>query len=256
MLFDAHSHLDMLVRSPSELPFLLEEEFQGGISALVQVSTDPDIHHAYSPYFRAKEGTVYPVCGLPHTYHGSKKNEPLHKLTEIVRGSQVFALGEIGLDYSRSPSADEREKQGELFRLQLELAAARDLPVVIHMRDAADDTLRALDEFPSVRGMIHCYTGDGALARALLERGYYISFSGVVTFANAHALRAVVPDIPGDRLLVESDAPFLAPVPFRGQKNRPFMIQHTLRVLASLRGSTFEEMAASTARNARRMLGI
>jgi TatD DNase family protein len=255
MLFDAHSHLDMLVRSPSELPSLLEEEFQNGLGALVQVSTDPDIHSACSPYFQGGGHEVYSVCGLPHAFRGSKE-EALHKLNLIARAGQLFAIGETGLDYSRSPSAEEREAQGGLFRRQLELAAALDLPAVIHMRDSAEDTLRALDEFPSVGGMVHCYTGDEALAMALLERGYCLSFSGVVTFANAHALRDIVPKMPEDRILVESDAPYLAPVPFRGQKNRPSMIKHTLHVLASLRGCTFEEIAASTAQNARRLLRV
>ena len=252
MVFDAHSHLDMLVRSPSELPALLEEEFRCGLGALVQVSTDPDIHHACSPYLQGDGCEVYPVCGLPHAFRG-RKEEALPKLNEIARSGQIFAIGETGLDYSRSPSADERESQRDLFRRQLELAAALELPVVVHMRDAAEDTLRALEEFPSVSGMLHCYTGDMTLARTLLERGYYISFSGVVTFANAHSLRDIVPEVPENRLLVESDAPYLAPVPFRGQKNRPFMVKHTLQVIASLRGCTFEEAAAMTAENARRL---
>jgi TatD DNase family protein len=160
----------------------------------------------------------------------------------------------MGLDYSRTPAAAERENQQDLFRRQLELAGNLALPVVIHTRDAAEDTLGILDEFPSIPGMIHCFTGEGYFARALLERGFLLSFSGVITFANAAGLREIVPIVPADRLLVESDAPYLAPVPFRGQKNRPSWIEHTLRVIAGLRGCTFEEAAELTANNARRLL--
>jgi len=261
MFFDAHSHLDMLVREPSEIPLVLEEAFQGGLSGLAQVSTDPAIHHACLPYIQASGKEVYPVCGLPHTFRGDIQ-AMLPKLNEIARAGQIFAIGEIGLDYARSPTGEERAAQWGLFRRQLELAAASGLPVVIHTRDAADDTLRALDEFPAprgaapvLRGMIHCFTGGLDFAREVLARGFAISFSGVVTFANAGALRAAVPEIPCDRLLVESDAPYLAPVPFRGRQNRPEWVRHTLDVIAALRGCTPEEAADTTARNARRLFG-
>jgi TatD DNase family protein len=250
MLFDAHSHLDMLVQNTSDIPLLLEKEFRDGLGALVQVSTDPFIHNACFPFLQA--GEVYPVCGLSPAFQGHAQ-ESFYNLNLIARGGQIFAIGEIGLDYSRSLSAAGRENQGNLCRMQLELAGNHGLPVVVHTRDAAEDTLRILDEFPSIRGMIHCFTGDAAFARALLERGFMLSFSGVVTFANAAPLREIVPLVPDDRLLVESDAPYLAPVPFRGQKNRPAWIEHTLRVIAGLRGCTFEEAAESTANNARRL---
>ncbi|MDR2733495.1 MAG: TatD family hydrolase [Spirochaetota bacterium] len=252
MLFDAHSHLDMLVQNTSNIPALLETEIQGGLGALVQVSTDPFIHNACFPFLQASGKEVYPVCGLSPAFRGHVQ-ESLYNLNLILRQGQLFAIGEIGLDYSRSPSAADRENQGDLFRRQLELAGNYNLPVVIHTRDAAEDTLRFLDEFPAIQGMIHCFTGDAAFARALLNRGYMLSFSGVVTFANAAALREIVPWVPGDRLLVESDAPYLAPVPFRGQQNRPSWTEHTLRVIAGLRGCTFEEAAAGTAQNARRL---
>jgi TatD DNase family protein len=250
MFFDAHSHLDMLVQNPSDIPELLDMEFRGELGAVVQISTDPAIHNACFPYFKGKN--IYPACGLTHAFQGNMQ-EAIHNLNLIARQGQLFAIGEIGLDYSRSPSPAGRENQHILFRKQLELAGDLALPVVIHTRDAAEDTLRILDEFPSTRGMIHCFTGDAEYARALLERGHMLSFSGVVTFANAAGLREIVPLVPEDRLLVESDAPYLAPVPYRGQKNRPSWVGHTLRVIAGLRGCTFEEAAASTARNARRL---
>jgi len=252
MVFDAHSHLDMLVQKTSDIPSFLETEFRDGLDALVHVSTDPFIHTACFPFLQAGGKEVYPVCGLSPAFQGHAQ-ESLYNLNLIARSCQIFAIGETGLDYSRSPSAADRENQGDLFRRQLELAGNHGLPVVIHTRDAAADTLRILDEFPSIRGMIHCFTGDAAFARALLERGFMLSFSGVATFANAAPVREVVPLVPADRLLVESDAPYLAPVPFRGQKNRPAWTAHTLRVIAGLRGCTFERAAETTANNARRL---
>ena len=172
----------------------------------------------------------------------------------------LAAIGEIGLDYHYHP--DTRAEQCELFAGMLRLAGARNLPAIIHTRDADDDTLRVLDEAGSRAlaaqgrlGVAHCFTGGPDFARALLDRGLYLSFSGIVTFRNADLLRGVVRLVPADRLLIETDSPFLAPVPKRGQRNEPAFVVHVAELLATLRGVTLDELADQTNRNAERLFG-
>ena len=159
----------------------------------------------------------------------------------------VAAVGEIGLDYHYSPET--RAAQRELFAQQLERARALDLPVVIHTRDADDDTLGLLREIPS-KGIIHCFTGSPAFCRALLDLGFFISISGIVTFRAADNVRESALVVPDDRILVETDSPFLAPVPLRGRANEPAFVVHTAKFLADLRGTPFDDLAALTTRNA------
>ncbi len=164
----------------------------------------------------------------------------------------VAAVGEIGLDYHYSPET--RDRQLELMGSQLELARRLGLPVVIHTRDADDDTLGILREIPS-KGIIHCFTGGPAFCRALLDLGFMISISGIVTFRAACNVRESALVVPDDRLLIETDSPFLAPVPMRGNANEPAFIVHTARFLADLRRTPFEELAAVTTGNALLALG-
>ena len=166
--------------------------------------------------------------------------------------SGVAAVGEIGLDYHYSPET--RREQLDLMARQLELARDLCLPVVIHTRDADDDTLGLLREIPS-NGIIHCFTGNPAFCRALLDLGFMISISGIVTFRAADNVRESALVVPDDRLLVETDSPFLAPVPLRGNVNEPAFLVHTAKFLAELRGVHFEDLAALTTRNALRVLG-
>ncbi|MBQ0032648.1 MAG: TatD family hydrolase, partial [bacterium] len=162
------------------------------------------------------------------------------------------ALGEIGLDYHYSPET--RAAQMKLFAEQLEEARRRDLPVVIHTREADDDTLALLREIPS-RGIIHCYTGTPEYAKRFLDLGFFISISGIVTFRPADNVRASALVVPDDRILIETDSPFLAPVPMRGQPNEPAFIAHTCEFLAKLRGISADAFAELTFANAERILG-
>ncbi len=159
------------------------------------------------------------------------------------------AVGEIGLDYHYSPET--RKAQLALFAAQLEEARKRDLPVVVHTREAADDTIGLLKEIPS-RGVIHCFTGDPREARAYLDLGFFVSISGIVTFKAAENVRTTAKYVPDDRILIETDAPFLAPVPMRGQPNEPAFIRHTCEFLATLRGLSPEAFADLTFANGER----
>ncbi len=172
------------------------------------------------------------------------------------------AIGEIGLDYHYHREADIRSAQRALMECQLEIAARLERPVVIHTREADADTLailRGARDFPWFRGerpgVIHCYTGGPGFADALLDLGYFLSFSGIVTFANADALRAVARMVPADRLLIETDTPYLAPVPLRGQPNEPAYVAQVAACLARVRGTVPGELATLTRANATRLFG-
>lgn len=169
----------------------------------------------------------------------------------------LAAVGEIGLDFHYHPET--AEAQCALFAAQLRLADEWQLPVVIHTRDADDATLRVLDETPwrgeGLRGVVHCFTGDKAFAAQLLDRALAISFSGIVTFRNADMLRESAAMVPDDRLLIETDSPFLAPVPKRGQRNEPAFVTHVAACLAKVRGTTVERIASLTYANAIQLFG-
>jgi len=163
------------------------------------------------------------------------------------------AVGEIGLDYFYSPET--RDAQCALFASELERARSLDLPVVIHTREADEDTLGILREIPS-RGIIHCFTGSPAFGRALLDLGFFVSISGIVTFRAADNVRETARVIPDDRLLIETDSPFLAPVPHRGQSNEPAFLVETARFLSGLRETSFAALAELTYRNAERVFNL
>jgi TatD DNase family protein len=176
------------------------------------------------------------------------------------RGIHVAAIGEIGLDYFYS--SETAKQQITLFRAQLELANEVGLPVVIHSRDADVDTLEALEDHargwrgdPERIGVLHCFTRDAAFAADLVELGYHISFSGIVTFLNAEPLREVAKTIPDDKLLIETDSPYLAPAPMRGNRNEPGFVKHVAECLAEVRGVAVDKLAEQTFANASKLFG-
>ncbi|KAF1048700.1 TatD family hydrolase [Xylophilus sp.] len=176
-------------------------------------------------------------------------------LVERAALPRVVAIGETGLDYygmedrKGGRSIADLEWQRDRFRVHIRAARATGLPLIIHTRSASDDTLVILREEGASHGVFHCFTETDAVARAALDRGFYISFSGILTFKNAAALREVAKSVPDDRLLIETDSPYLAPVPYRGKTNMPAYVPHVARQLAELRGSTVEDIAALTSRN-------
>jgi TatD DNase family protein len=177
-----------------------------------------------------------------------------------AEGWRVAAIGEIGLDYHYSP--DSAQLQRALFERQLDLAAELGLPVIVHGREADTELAACLTRHreqwkgePDRIGVIHCFTGGGALARVVTDLGFCLGFSGILTFRNADALRAVAAGAPAASLLVETDTPFLAPVPQRGRRNEPAFIRHVAETLALVRAVTVEEMAALTCTNAERVFG-
>ena len=203
----------------------------------------------------ANSGFVFATAGIhPHDAAGFNAARDMPRLRELVSDSAV-AVGECGLDYRYDNSP--RESQRVAFAAQIALAAETNKPLVVHTRDAEDDTRAMIREARTVGtiGVLHCYTGSRALAEFALDAGWYISFSGIITFkkwTDDDLLRAV----PSNRLLVESDSPYLAPVPFRGKRNEPAWVSHTIEKLAAARADDAGELGRITASNAERLFGL
>jgi TatD DNase family protein len=197
---------------------------------------------------------IYSAIGV-HPHEASIYDPELEaRLLEATSRQKVVGWGEIGLDYHYDYSP--REVQRRVFAIQIELARQAGLPVIIHTREAEEDTVAILREHEGVTGVLHCFTGTQSLADTALELGLLISFSGVLTFKNSNDLRAVAASVPLDRTLVETDSPYLAPVPFRGRRNEPAYVRETAASLASLHGVTIEEVAGQTSANFMRLFGI
>ncbi|MBX2995912.1 MAG: TatD family hydrolase [Bdellovibrionaceae bacterium] len=249
MLIDIHSHFDMLETSHEETIRLAQE---AGVSRMITIGTEP-------PDFPIVLGIAekyFPVvaCTLGiHPHHGAVWTEEVGDfLNKHLPLPHVVAVGEIGLDYYYNQSPVDEQKLA--FRRQLEISVQHKMPVQIHTRDAEADTVEILKDFKGqVTGVIHCFTGSAWLARQCLDLGLNISFSGIVTFKNAADLQATCKMVPLDRLHVETDSPFLTPVPLRGRKNTPAFVTHTADFVAKLHGISREELDRQTNENARQV---
>ena len=191
---------------------------------------------------------VFASVGV-HPNEREGREPSVEDLTTLASDTRVVAIGETGLDYYRSQG--DMAWQQERFRRHIRAAKQSGKPLIIHTRDAADDTLRIMREEAAgdVGGVMHCFTESWDVARAALDLNFHISFSGIVTFRNADALREVAKQISSDRLLIETDAPYLAPMPHRGKTNEPAFVRHVAECLADLRGTTIESVADDTTRN-------
>jgi TatD DNase family protein len=256
MLIDTHCHLDSSYFPEGATP-VIERARAQGVERFVTIGVGRDL----GPARRAVElaearPDVWATVGV-HPHDASALDDAAFaELEGLARRERVVAIGEIGLDYHylRSP----REVQGAVFRRFVALARAVNKPIVIHTREAAADTLAILEEEGAreVGGIIHCFSEDRAFAARALALGFDLSFSGIVTFKTAQAIKDVAAWAPGDRILVETDSPYLAPVPFRGKKCEPQHVVHTARHVAELRGESFDDLAARTTVNAQRRFGL
>lgn len=247
---DVHTHLNFLkTSSPAEAILAASA---AGVRKMITIGTEPADHSVVLELACAHFPIVACTLGV-HPHEGQIYSDAVDTyLTQNLPHKEVVAVGEIGLDYHYENSPREAQKQA--FRRQLELAARLNLPVEIHTRDAEADTVEILTEYRGrVRGIIHCFTGTRWLAERALDLGFDISFSGVITFKNAQDLRDTLCFVPLDRMHVETDAPFLTPVPFRGQPNTPAFVAHTGRLAAELRGIEVTELQHALEGNARRM---
>ncbi|UOF02800.1 TatD family hydrolase [Bdellovibrio reynosensis] len=246
---DIHAHLNMLEEG---VEAAIANAKSVGVKKIITIGTEPGDHQLVLDIARKYYPDVYCTLGV-HPHDGKVYTEAAGKfIEEHVVEPCVVAVGEIGLDYYYDQSP--RKEQQDAFRAQLEIAKRTKMPVEIHTRDAEEDTIGILKEFKgSVNGLIHCFTGTEWLARQALDIGFNISISGVVTFKNADSLRSTVKMLPLDRIHVETDAPFLAPIPMRGKKNTPAYVIHTAKFVAELKGISEEELCEQTRKNALKM---
>ena len=247
---DVHTHLNFLKdTSPEDAIANARAE---GVTRFITIGTEPKDHSVVLDLAHKHFPVVACTLGV-HPHEGAIYNDEVEAFIDANASDPVVAaIGEIGLDYYYDNSP--REAQKDAFRRQLAIAARHRMPVEIHTRDAEPDTVEILKEFNGqVNGIIHCFTGTIWLAKEALDLGFDISFSGVVTFKSADELREVARYVPLDRLHVETDAPFLAPVPMRGRSNVPAYVVHTARAVAGLKGISETELLDATRANARRM---
>ena len=240
--FDTHAHFEPSLEYVREL---LSRAREAGVTRVLAVGGSDELAAGASlaVAVAAEDLGKYPIVGKSVGWD----RDQLDKSPESLSFEGAVALGEIGLDYHYSPET--RKAQMELFARQLEIARSRDLPVIIHTREADDDTLGILREIPS-HGVIHSFTGNTIFCRQLLDLGFSISMSGIVTFRAAENVRESARLIPLDRLLIETDTPYLAPVPMRGNPNEPQFVVHTARFLADFYSMDLEDLAAATTANA------
>jgi TatD DNase family protein len=253
MLIDSHCHLDD-PRFAGDLEAVLDRAAAAGVTNILTIGTGdgpPEVDRAVRIAERFEP--VFASIGV-HPHDAAKVNAQTYfDLRALASHTKVVAFGEIGLDYHYDFSP--REVQREVFVEQLKLAAEVDLPVTIHTREAWDDTLAILREHWRGDGIMHCFTGTPQQAREALDLGFHLAFGGVITFKTAEHVRDSARITPDDRILIETDAPYLAPIPYRGKRNEPSMMVETLRRLAEVRNTSAEAVAESTTRNFIRLCG-
>ncbi|MBI5380027.1 MAG: TatD family hydrolase [Nitrospirae bacterium] len=260
-LIDTHAHLDMEAYA-ADREVVLRRARAAGVVAILTIGTDEaSSRQAVALAERDTDrGEAFPRLYATVGVHPHEAKEARastwEALLKLSRHPRVVAWGEVGLDYHYDHSP--REAQRAVFREQIRLARARELPLVVHQREAEEETLRILKDegAEAAGGVFHCYTADAEYARAVLDLGFFISFAGVVTFRNSEGLREVARLAPLDRILVETDAPYLAPVPHRGKRNEPAYVRLVAERVAGARGMALEELARATTENARRLFKI
>ena len=253
MLIDSHCHLDfpeLAGRLDDVLRLMRENGVTHALSVSVSMETFPAIQRIAEKY-----PNVYASVGV-HPDSDEAGTPTVEELVSLARHPKVVAIGETGLDYFRLKG--DLEWQRERFRTHIRAAREARKPLIIHTRSAADDTLRIMREEGADKagGVMHCFTESWETAQAAMGLGFYISFSGIVTFKNAAALREVAQKVPLERMLVETDSPYLAPVPYRGKINEPGFVKYTAEEIARLRGVSLDEIAGHTTRNFFRLFGL
>lgn len=246
MLVDSHCHLNF-PDFANDLDQVIKNAELNGVSYFLTVNTSLKESLTIQAIAEKYPNVFCSVGVHPHDSKLFQQADLKQQIAKLCNHPKVIALGETGLDYyyNHSDSAE----QINSFETHLASSQEVDLPVIIHTRDADADTINCLQKFQNVRGVFHCFSGSIELARQALDLGFYISFSGIITFKSADALREVVKFAPSDRILVETDSPFLAPIPHRGKRCEPAFTRITAELVATLRNETFENIAQTTTNN-------
>lgn len=249
MLIDSHCHLDFPDFSEEGLDAILDRARAVGIGHFLTISTRlTTVDKLFA--IAADHDDVSCTIGV-HPHHVAEQGvASVDRLVELAAGPDVIGIGESGLDYFYDKSP--RDQQAESFRNHCRACVELDLPLVVHARDADDDVATILQEESQggkLRGILHCFSSGRGLAEAGLDLGFYVSLSGILTFKKSQDLRDIAHDVPMDRLLVETDAPYLAPTPYRGRRNEPAYVLETAKVLAEVKGVSLEQLAEQTTSN-------
>ncbi len=252
MLIDTHAHVHQ-ANFTDDLDEVLERAKTAGVGQMLAVGVNAADSVA-AVEFAHRHDHVSATIGLhPHDAAADDVTSALATLAKLADDSRVVAVGECGLDYSRD---SRRVEQEPLFRAQIELALAKNLPMVWHVRDAFNDFFKIVDSYQDLRGVVHCFTADEVTLKGALQRGFFVAFNGIMTFTKDESQLAAAKACPLDRLLLETDCPYLSPVPKRGQRNEPANVRLVAEFLARLRGQSLEELASATTANAERLFGL
>jgi len=251
MFIDSHAHLDSL----EDLTDVLERSREARIEKIVAISSNLDSSVKTAEIARGEE-MIYAAVGVHPHNADTASSDVFKEIENLINEPKVVALGETGLDYHYMNS--DKESQINSLNEHIELGKKHELPIVIHVREADDDLIAILREqdISPRTGVIHCFTGNYETAKKYLDLGFYISFSGIVTFKKSDENRGAAKNIPLDRMLIETDSPYLAPVPHRGKKNEPAYVRHVAETIAEVRDLTLEEIAEITSANTEKLFNL
>lgn len=256
MLIDSHCHLN----------FIDLAEFNNNLDEVMLQAKSHDVGHFLSVCVELSDYPILEQLAAKYSnvsisvgvHPNNEMNPPVTaaQLIELATNPACVAIGETGLDYYRTTTEDALERQREQFRQHIQAAIATSKPLIIHTRQAAEDTLKVMAEenAQQIGGVMHCFSENLDIALRAIDMNFYISFSGILTFKNATILQEVAQKIPLDRILIETDSPYLAPVPFRGKQNHPALVKYVAQALADLRGISYEEVAEQTTKNFNRLM--
>ncbi len=257
MVIDTHAHLMFTEDFPaSELPEILKRAREVGVSKIINVGISVGSCVDSLRMAQEYEGFLYATVGM-HPYDSHLVNDEIMAEWEKMareNPGKIVAVGECGIDYFRSEAPKEAQK--EAFSKHLQLAEKVNLPVIIHNREADEDCLKILETFPGTRAVFHCFGSSLDFAREVWKRGFYTSFTGIVTYPKAEELREVVREMPLDLFMVETDCPYLAPQEYRGKRNETSFVVEVVKEIAKVRGMSFEEVARISSENAQRLFGL
>ncbi len=259
VFFDSHAHYfdDRFLKYDGGAEAAIRDAMDVGIGYILNAGTTPETSRAAIRLAETHDG-LYAAAGLhpsdSHDVSDADLPSVLDEIRTLCSREKVVALGEIGLDYYWDDSQKGRQKS--IFDAQLSMAEELDLPVIIHDRDAHGDTMDILRAHPNVRGVLHSFSGSSEMARQLLKNGWYISFSGPITYKNARSIREVAASVPLDRILIETDAPYLPPEPHRGKINFSGYLPFTAKAVADVKECSLEVIARQTTENAKALFGL
>jgi TatD DNase family protein len=253
MIFDSHAHYDDS-QFDEDRELVLKGIKEKGVIGVLNCGSDLKSLDATLEMVKQYE-FIYGALGIHPEYANFIDEAFIEKLKQLCKNPKIVAIGEIGLDYYWEENPP-RDIQKQAFRKQMQLARELNLPVVIHDREAHQDTLEIMKEFSDVKGVVHCFSGSVEFARECLKLGYYIGITGVVTFKNAKVIKEVVKAVPIEKLLVETDCPYMAPTPFRGKRNQSDYIIHIIDEIAALKNITTQEVENEMVKNTKNLLNL